>query len=111
MRTVYAVALAAGAAALLGWILVHGMAANTNRPGRDPERRFGLAGRRVVAGVFGFGMAGMSGEFAAREISPPAVFGLAVAGALAAAWWSGQIAEPVAEPVDGSVEDLDGAPE
>lgn len=91
MSTVYAVVLVIGILALIAWVVAHAWADNATRPDRDPEHRLGIRGRRLVAGLVGFGMAGMSAEYAAREISPRLVALLAVAGAVAAAWWAGSI--------------------
>jgi hypothetical protein len=91
VRTVYALALVVGALGLLGWMGAHAFARNAERPAFDPEERFGVTGRRVVAAVFGLGMAGMSAEFAAKDIPPVWVAALALAGAVAAAWWAGAI--------------------
>ncbi len=89
MTTVFAVALVIGILALIGWMVAHSLATSQDRPDRDPEERFGVAGRRVVAGLVGFGMAGMSADFAALDLSAPVVAGLAVLGAAVAAWWAG----------------------
>lgn len=80
MVPVYAIALFAGFLMLLAWIV--GVAVGTWVDGwefADPERRFGALGRSIVAGVVGFGMAGMSASFGGW---PPV---LAVFGALAGA--------------------------
>ena len=89
MTAVYAVTLTVGALALIGWMIAHGVARNTERPDRDPEERFGVTGRRVIAAAVGFGIAGMSAEFAAIDIPGLAVLGLAVAGGVGAAVWAG----------------------
>jgi hypothetical protein len=91
VSTVYAVVLVIGILALIAWIVAHSWADSVDRPERDPEHRFGMTGRRVVAAMVGFGMAGMSAEYAAREITAPFVVLLAVLGAIAAAWWAGVI--------------------
>jgi hypothetical protein len=91
VSAVYAVVLVIGILALIGWIVAHSLAVSTGRQDRDPEERFGVPGRRVVAALVGFGMAGMSGTYAAIEISTPVVIVLALAGAVAAAWWAGAI--------------------
>ncbi|MEA3501320.1 MAG: hypothetical protein U9R47_00985 [Actinomycetota bacterium] len=82
MVPVYAVALFSGFLMLLAWIV--GVAVGAWVDGwefADPERRFGVVGRSIVAGVLGFGMGGMSASFGGW---PPAlaIFG-AVAGAAA----------------------------
>lgn len=89
MTTVFAVVLVIGILALIGWMVAHSLAVSQERPDRDPEERFGTRGRRVVAGLVGFGMAGMSADFAAIDLSAPVVVILAVLGAAAAAWWAG----------------------
>ena len=65
-------------------------AENENKPGLDPDRRLGAAGRRVVGGLVGFGMAGMSAEFSQRKLSWQLALGLALLGGGAAVWWSGR---------------------
>lgn len=89
MTAVYAVATTVGALVLIGWMIAHGLAAAAGRADRDPEERFGIGGRRVVAAVVGFGIAGMSAEFASIDIPAPGVFGLAAVGAAGAAAWAG----------------------
>jgi uncharacterized protein (DUF697 family) len=84
MRAVYSIALLVGVLALLAWLVGHAAGASW-----DPEERLGLRGRRVVGGLTGFGLAGMSAEFAAKDLSPTIVLVAAVAGAAVAAWWAG----------------------
>jgi hypothetical protein len=82
MVAVYAIALLVGFLMLLAWIV--GVAVGTWVDGwefADPERRFGAAGRSVVAGTVGFGMAGMSASFGGWP-TPLALLG-ALAGAAA----------------------------
>lgn len=85
MVPIYAIALFVGFLMLLAWIV--GVGIGTWVEGwefADPERRFGVVGRSIVAGLVGFGMAGMSASFGGW---PPvlAVFGaLAGAGAMVA---------------------------
>lgn len=88
MVAAYAVVLVVGVVALVAWILTRSL-----RPGGpwDPEQRFGIAGRRVVAALVGFGMAGMSAEFSPRDLPWPAALALAAAGAVAAAWYAGTV--------------------
>jgi hypothetical protein len=92
MVKVYATVLAVGMAALIGWIILRSLAQNLGSPSRiDPEARFGLTGRRVVASLVGFGMAGMSAEFSPRNPSWQVALVLAGAGAVAAAWYAGRV--------------------
>ena len=92
MVKVYAVVLALGVLLLIGWIFARSLAINVAAWKRiDPESRWGVAGRRVVAGMVGFGMAGMSAEFSPRDLSWPVALVLAVAGAGAAAWYAGWV--------------------
>jgi hypothetical protein len=80
MVPVYAIALFVGFLLLLVWIV--GVGIGTWVEGwefADPEHRFGFVGRSIVAGLVGFGMAGMSASFGGW---PPA---LAVVGAIAGA--------------------------
>lgn len=91
MVKVYAVVLVVGIVALLGWIMARAFAVNIDRPSLDPEARFGIPGRRVVAALVGFGMAGMSAEFSPRDLTWPVALVLAVAGAAAAAWYAGWV--------------------
>lgn len=80
MIPAYAVALLVGFLMLLAWIV--GVAVGTWVDGwesADPELRFGTVGRSIVAGIVGFGMAGMSASFGGW---PPM---LAIVGALAGA--------------------------
>lgn len=64
MTALYSVALVVGALAFLVWVAATAVA-NTvaGWEGIDPEARFGMIGRSVVAGIVGFGMAGMSASF------------------------------------------------
>ena len=57
--------LVLGVVALLTW-LVLGLTASSvdGKQDWDPEARFGVAGRNVVAGLLGFGLGGMSASFA-----------------------------------------------
>jgi hypothetical protein len=90
MVRVYAVVLVIGLIALLAWILAHTVFAASSRGAFDPEERFGVPGRRVVAGLVGFSMAGLSAEFSPRDISWPVALVLAVMGAAVLAWYAGR---------------------
>lgn len=95
MVRVYAVVLVLGLVALVTWILTHTVFAGSSRKGLDPEERFGVAGRRVVAGLVGFSMAGLSAEFSPRDISWPMALVLAVIGAAVLSWYAGR---PIFDP-------------
>lgn len=91
MVKVYAVVLIVGIVLLISWIFAHAFSKNVGNPRLDPEERFALTGRRVVAGLVGFGMAGMSAEFSPRDLSWPVALILAVIGAAALTWYAGWI--------------------
>lgn len=91
MVKVYTFVLIAGVIALFGWIIFRSFAVNIDRPSIDPEERFGVQGRRVVAALVGFGMAGMSAEFSPRDLSWPLALVLAFAGAGALVWFAGWV--------------------
>ena len=90
MVRVYAIVLVVGLVALVGWILAHSVYSGSERERLDPEARFGIPGRRVVAGLIGFSMAGLSAEFSPRDISWPVALVLAVIGATVLAWYAGR---------------------
>lgn len=98
MIPVYAISLVAGAIALIAWIFARSYAVNVGRSDIDPEVRLGIAGRRVVAGLVGFGMAGMSAEFSPLGIPTAGALALALAGGAAAVWWAGWMTGDDGEP-------------
>lgn len=84
----YAIGLIIGFLALLAWVILRTLAVNVPAwSSIDPEHRFGVPGRRVVAALMGFGMAGMSSSFAPWPL--PATIATALAGAAASAWYAG----------------------
>jgi hypothetical protein len=91
MVVVYALVLVVGMVALVGWIFTRALASNLDRPRLDPESRFGTSGRRVVAGLVGFGMGGLSSEFSPRGIAWPLALVLALVGGAALAWYAGRV--------------------
>jgi hypothetical protein len=95
---VYAICTALGVVALIGWIFF-GMAATAweGKEHIDPELRFGVTGRSVVAGVLGFGLGGMSSSFAGWNTVMAAL--AAIAGAVIAVAASRYLG--VEEDVDG----------
>lgn len=90
MVRVYAVGLAVGLIALVAWILAHSLAAGSDRERFDPEITFGATGRRAVAALVGFSMAGLSAEFSPRDLSWPLALSLAIVGAVALGWYAGR---------------------
>jgi len=102
MVRVYAVVLAVGVVLLIGWIFATYLGGNVTSWKRfDPEERFGAPGRRVVAGLVGFGLAGMSAEFSPLDLSWPVALVLAIAGAGAMVWYAGSVdrLQPERRPV------------
>lgn len=91
MIKVYAIVLVVGIVGLLVWIFMTVLAGNLQRPAIDPEARFGVPGRRLVAVAVGFGMAGMSAEYSPLDIGWPLALGLALAGGAGAAWYAGRV--------------------
>lgn len=91
MIKVYAVVLVVGIVVLIAWIFLTVLAGNLERPRLDPEHRFGVPGRRVVAAAVGFGMAGMSAEYSPLGIEWPLALVLAIAGGVAATWYAGRV--------------------
>jgi hypothetical protein len=99
MVKVYAIVLSIGVVLLIAWIFSVYLAGNVPAWSHwSPEERFGKRGRRMVAGLVGFGMAGMSAEFSPRDLSWPVCLALAVVGGAVAAWYSTWIDRPRAEP-------------
>jgi hypothetical protein len=94
---VYAVSLTLGLFALVAWIF--SAYVSNERPQLDPDRRFGLRGRRSVAALVGFGLAGMSAEFSPRDFHWLLSLGLALIGGAVAAWYAGWSARR--EPAEG----------
>ncbi|MBT8215574.1 MAG: hypothetical protein KJO17_01845 [Acidimicrobiia bacterium] len=83
MRALFAIALGVGFLGLLGWIVTSAVAASVDGwEGIDPDERLGTNGRTAVAGVFGFGMAGLSAAYAGWPTAATA--GAAIVGAIAA---------------------------
>ena len=65
MTTLFGIPLLIGFLLMVGWIAATAVAATVEGwEGVDPEHRFGRTGRFVVAGLFGFGMAGISALYA-----------------------------------------------
>jgi hypothetical protein len=80
VTALYAVVLIAGLLSLVAWVAATTVASSVAGWERvDPERRFGRAGRFVVAGLTGAGMAGMSAQFAGWA-SWPALLAAAAGG-------------------------------
>ena len=90
MIRVYAVVLVVGLIALVAWILAHALYSDSDRDRFDPESRFGVPGRRVVAGLVGFSMAGLSAEFSPRDLSWPLALAVSRSTGGVLAWYAGR---------------------
>ena len=91
MVIVAAIALVVGLLGLLVWVGASLIGESVEGWSHvDPDVRFGLAGRFVVAGLIGFGMGGLSASYAGWP-APAAVCGALAGsgGALAATWYLG----------------------
>ncbi len=88
MVKVYAVCLAIGVVGLLVVILGGAFAENLGREERDPGRAMGVAGRSVIGGLVGFGMAGLSAELSTWDLSWQTALIVAIGGAVAGALWT-----------------------
>ena len=65
MTVLFGIPLLIGFLLMVGWIAATAVAATVEGwGGVDPDDRFGRTGRFVVAGLFGFGMAGISALYA-----------------------------------------------
>lgn len=95
MVKVYSVSLVIGVVGLLVVILGGALAENLGHPEKDPGERIGLGGRIAVGALAGFGMAGLSAEFAPLGFEWPVSLLIASLGGVAAALWvrysSGQV--------------------
>jgi hypothetical protein len=88
MVKLYAIALVAGVIGLVVVILGGAFAENLGREEKDPGRIIGVAGRSVIGGLVGFGMAGLSAEISTFDLAWPAALLVALLGAVAGAWWA-----------------------
>lgn len=87
MVTVYAVVLVLGVIGLLVQILGGAFADNLGHEHRDPGVMFGLRGKQTVGAAIGFGMGGISAEFAPLDFSWPVALFIAVMAAVLAVIW------------------------
>lgn len=69
MVKVYAVTLGVGLVALMILLMGGALADNLDRPDADPGKRLGRWVAPAVGAALGFGMGGMSAEFAPIDIS------------------------------------------
>ncbi len=88
MVKIYAIALAAGFLGLIVIIFGGALAENLGRSDSDPGLRMGRAGRMITGGLVGFGMAGMSAEFAPLGFNWGTSLALAIVGGVGAAAWT-----------------------
>lgn len=87
MVKVYAVALALGVVGLVAMLVGGVFMANIGRADAAPGQRFGIAGRSVVGGLVGFGMGGMSAEFAPIDLDWPVALVIALVAAGLSVFW------------------------
>lgn len=95
MVKVYSVSLVIGVVGLMVMILGGAFADNVGHPDKDPGDRFGLGGRMVVGGLVGFGMGGLSAEFAPLDFTWQVALLLGVLGGVGAALWVRYASRPV----------------
>lgn len=88
MLPVYASTLVIGVVGLIVFVFGGTLAENLGRGDRDPGLRWGARGRMAVGALVGFGMAGLSAEFAPLDFGAGAVFAIAVIGSVAGAVWA-----------------------
>lgn len=88
MVKVYAVVLVLGALGLIVLLVGDALAENLGRPGLSPSNRLGKRAVPVVAAAIGFGMGGMSAEFAPVDFSWPVALLIALLAAIGAVVWA-----------------------
>ncbi|MCP4967796.1 MAG: hypothetical protein GY926_21500 [bacterium] len=82
MIAIYAVCIVLGVIGILGWLVLGLLSSSLDdKEHLEPEERFGSVGRSVIAGVAGFGLAGMSASFGGWNDGLAVVVALAGAGA------------------------------
>lgn len=65
MTALFGIPLLIGLILMLGWVAATAVASTVDGwDGVDPDRRYGRTGRFVLAGMIGFGMAGISTLYA-----------------------------------------------
>lgn len=107
MITAYWIAFAVGLTSLVAWILMRGMAHAEVLVRFDPEQRIPHL-KLAVAGLLGFGMAGLSSSYAGWD--PAMTIVGALVGAGAAAWYARWVSDDLEEthdaPGDGPTQRL-----
>ncbi len=88
MVKVYSISLVLGIIGLLMVILGGSLAELLGREEGEPTWGLGAAGKPLIGGFVGFGMAGLSAEFSTFDLSWPAALVIAIVGAVAAALWA-----------------------
>ena len=87
MVKVYAVALALGVLALVYWLFSATLADNVGRAAWDPATRWGNRGKSAIGALVGFGMGGLSAEFAPIDLEWPIALVIAIVAALLSIYW------------------------
>ena len=107
MITAYWIAFALGLSGLIVWIFVRGLAHAEVLVRLDPEQRVPNL-KLAVAGVLGFGMAGLSSSYAGWESALTIVGALAGAGAAAgyAKWVDRDLDDSHDAPGDSPIQRL-----
>lgn len=95
MIVAYSISLVLGIVGLL-WVIFGGtLADNLQKPERDPSTRLGVSGRSTVGAITGFGMGGLSAEFAPLDFTTVQALLLALAAAVAGVVWVRFVARQV----------------
>jgi len=91
MTALFGIVLFAGVVMLLAWIVATSLAETVEgREHTDPESRFGVTGRSIIAVAVGFGMAGMSSLYAGWPVLASLVAAVVGAvGLVAVGFWLG----------------------
>lgn len=64
MNAIFAVCIVLGVIGIFGWLTMGLLSSSLrDKAHLDPEDRFGAVGQSVIAGISGFGLAGMSASF------------------------------------------------
>jgi len=99
MIPIYWIAFGLGLSSLILWILIRGLADADVLVRIDPESRVPRL-KLLVAGILGFGMAGLSSSYAGW--SPGMSVAAAAGGAVASAWYAHRVDDEPFSELPGS---------